>query len=139
MTTRIVREAKAIYAALDDKEALKRGPIFIEKDGKPEAVLLSIEAYLELTAQQEFDEWRREQLSRTQVDHDAFERMLPELLKEHRGEWVAIHQGQVVSISKHFGELVQQVRDSGHQTFYIQRIQESLRVIELPFEVIGRA
>ena len=32
--------------------------------------------------------WRREQ--------EAFRRLLPELLKTHRGEFVAIHEGQVV-------------------------------------------
>src|ERR1700720_3292371 len=34
------------------------------------------------------DKWRREQR--------AFRRLLPELLKTHRGQYVAIHEGQVV-------------------------------------------
>ena len=34
------------------------------------------------------DKWRSEQR--------AFRRLLPELLKTHRGQYVAIHQGQVV-------------------------------------------
>jgi hypothetical protein len=33
------------------------------------------------------DKWRREQ--------QAFRRLLPELLKTHRGQYVAIHEGQV--------------------------------------------
>lgn len=34
------------------------------------------------------DKWRREQ--------QAFRRLLPELLKTHRGQYVAVHEGQVV-------------------------------------------
>lgn len=34
------------------------------------------------------DKWRREQR--------AFRQLLPELLKTHRGKYVAVHEGQVV-------------------------------------------
>ncbi len=138
MSTRVVREPKALYAALEDAQALKQGPIFIEKDGKPAAVLLSIDEYRALTMQRDLDVWRQEQLDLTQADHEAFERMLPDLLKEHRGEWAAFHQGQVIGIGQDFGELVHQLRDGGYPLFYIQKIQEAPRLVELPFEVIDR-
>ena len=138
MSTRVIREPEALYAALEDTQALKQGPIFIEKDGHPQAVLLSIDEYRALTAQRDFDAWRQEQLHQTQADHEAFERMLPDLLKEHRGEWAAFHQGQVVGVGKDFRELVHKMRDGGYPTFYIQKIQTAPRVIELPFEVTGR-
>ncbi len=38
MADKAIREAQALYAVLEDKDALKRGPIFIEKDGRTEAV-----------------------------------------------------------------------------------------------------
>lgn len=227
MTTIAIHESKALYAALEDPEALKQGPVFLEKDGQPTAVLLSMEEYRKLTGTAEREDriekdlapnrsekeayqkmlpellkehrgkwvaihqgkvvalsadkesvlqeiaekryrlvylqqvqeeprtadiphlelvdqrkpatWREEQLSLTQADHDAFLRLLPELLKDHRDEWVAIHQSQVVAFGGEFGELVEQLRARGYRRFYVQKVQESLRVIQLPLEVISRA
>ena len=159
MTTIAIHEPKAVYAALEDQEALKHGPVFLEKDGQPMAVLLSIEAYSQLAGKTKSDEWvetadiphleladrrppltwREEQLRLTRADHDAFLRLLPELLKEHRGEWVAIHQSRVVALGYEFGELVEKMREDGYQDFYVQKIGETLRTIELPLEAASRA
>ncbi len=227
MTTIAIHESKALYAALEDPEAIKQGPVFLEKDGQPTAVLLSMEEYrkltgtakredrvekdlapiisekeayqrmlpellkehrgkwvaihqgqvvassadkesvlqeiaekryrlvylqqvqdeprtadiphLELLDQRKLATWREEQLRLTQADHDAFLRLLPDLLKDHRDEWVAIHQGQVVTFGREFGELIEKMHEDGYQDFYVQKIQESLRVIELPLEIISRA
>ncbi len=227
MTTIAIHESKALYAALEDPEALKQGPVFLEKDGQPTAVLLSMDEYRKLTGTSEREDWaakelaplqpeieayqkmlpellkehrgkwvaihqckvvalsedkesvlqeitqkrygpvyveqvqaeprtadiphlelldrrtpatwREEQLRLTQADHDAFLRLLPDLLKDHRDEWVAIHQTEVVAFGRDFGELVEKMHEDGYQDFYVQKIQESLRVIELPLEIISRA
>lgn len=34
------------------------------------------------------------------AEYDAFEKMLPELLTSHRGEFVAIHEGRVVAVAQ---------------------------------------
>ena len=132
MTDRIVREAKALYAALEDKEALKRGPIFIEKDGQTEAVLLSIERYQELTGKSDFELWTEQQLAPLRPEIEAYQHLLPELLKEHEGEWVAIHNGKVLEISSNHTEMAHRLMQQGIYPLYIERIQKEPRVADIP-------
>lgn len=132
MTTRIIREAKAIYSALQDKEALRRGPVFIEKDGQTEAVLLSIDRYRELVGESELDQWVKDQLAPLQPEIETFQKMLPELLKKHRGEWVAIHNGKVLEISPEHAEMSHRLTQQGLYPLLIRRIQEKPRILEAP-------
>ena len=38
---------------------------------------------------------------------DAYQQMLPELIKTHRGEWVAVHHGQIVALAPERSEVIQ--------------------------------
>ena len=58
------------------------------------------------------DKWRSEQR--------AFRRLLPEVLKTHRGQYVAIHQGQVVES----GPVKSDVAGRAYARFERQRYQE---------------
>ena len=62
MPDKIVREPQALYAVLQDKDALKHGPIFIEQDGEAAAVVLSIERYRELIGEAQPERWIEQQL-----------------------------------------------------------------------------
>jgi hypothetical protein len=132
MADKVVRELQALYAVLEDKEALKRGPIFIEKDGKAEAVVLSIERYRELIGEAQADLWIEQQVARLQLEIDAYQQLLPELLNEHRGEWIAIHQGQIVALGPDRSEVIRLVQEHRYDPVYIDYIQERPRVVDIP-------
>mgnify|MGYP001600209941 CR=1 FL=1 len=139
MTTRVLSEPQAIYAALEDREALRRGPIFIERDGQTEAVLLSIERYRELADERGTDSWTQKMLAELQPEIEAYQRLLPELLKEHRGEWVAIHNGEVLEISPDPANMSHRLTKQGIRPLLIREIREKPRVIDIPsFEIVSR-
>jgi len=132
MSSKIIREPGNIYAALEDKTALKRGPIFIEKDGKTEAVLLDIEQYRKLVRHQEFAGRTEEMLAPLQPEIEAYQRMLPALLKSHPGKWVAIHDGKVLETSDDPAEMSHRLMQQGIYPLYIEKIQPEPRVFNLP-------
>lgn len=136
MPTHVIHEPKALYAALEDKELLRRGPVFIERNGKPEAVLMSVDHYNALVQSQEYDRWRLEQLSRTQANHEAFLRLLPGLLQVHGGKWVAVCNEQVIGVGTSYAEACQRADRAGCRNFYSQKVQEIPRILDLPLEVV---
>ncbi len=132
MADKVVREPQALYAVLEDKEALKHGPIFIEKDGEAAAVVLSIERYRELIGETRPELWIEQQLARLQPEMAAYRQMLPELLQEHRGEWVAVHHGQIVALAPERSEVIRLVQERHDDPVYIDRVQEQLRAVDIP-------
>lgn len=132
MADKVIREPQALYAVLQDKEALKHGPIFIEKDGEAEAVVLSIERYRELIGAAQPERWIEQQLARLQPEMNAYQQMLPELLKTHRGEWVAVHHGQIIALNPDRAEVIRLVQERHSDPVYIDRIQEQVRSVDVP-------
>ena len=132
MADKIIREPQALYAVLQDKDALRHGPIFIEKDGEAAAVVLSIERYRELIAGAQPDLWLEQQLARLQPEMAAYQRLLPELLKEHRGEWAAVHSGQIVALAPDRSEVIRLVQERRYDPVYIERVQEQMRTADMP-------
>ena len=132
MTTIAIHEPKALYAALENLETLRREPIFFEKDGKPEAVLLSIERYRELVGQPRRDDWVEKELAPIRSEMEAYQKMLPELLEEHRGKWVAIYQGKVVVLNSNKQVVINEVVEKRYQHVYIELIQEGPRIVQIP-------
>ena len=132
MADKVIREPQALYTVLQDKDALKQGPIFIEKDGQMEAVVLSIERYRELIGESQRDRWIEQQLAQLQPEMAAYQQMLPELLKEHRGEWVAVHHGQIVAADHNRAEVIRLVQERRYDPVYIDHVQEQMRAAEIP-------
>lgn len=132
MTTIAIREPKALYAALENRETLKQGPIFLEKDGQPTAVLLSIEEYGKLAGRAEREEWVERELAPIKPEIEAYQKMLPELLKEHRGEWVAVHRGKIVALSPDKDRVLRKIIEKQYKPVYFQLIQEGSRIVQMP-------
>jgi hypothetical protein len=62
----------------------------------------------------------------------AFRRLLPELLKAHRGEWVAIVNEQAVEFGPDFSSVILRVRERfGQRPVYVQEILEKPRGYKL--------
>lgn len=139
MSSKIIREPGSIYAALENKAILKQGPVFIEKDGRPEAVLLDIDQYRKLVRRQEFAKRTEEMLAPLQPEIEAYQQMLPELLKSHPGKWVAIHNGKALEISDDPAEMSHRLMQQGIYPLYIEKIQPEPRVFALPsIKIVSR-
>ncbi|TEU21796.1 MAG: type II toxin-antitoxin system Phd/YefM family antitoxin [Anaerolineales bacterium] len=127
-----LKEAQATYSLSLDKTDLAQGPIILEHEGEPVAAIIGIEDYRRLVAGQDDDTWRQEQLQRLQPEREAFQRLLPELLKTHKGQFVAIHKGKMVDADTDNRELAKRIYARKLFPVYIQLVSEKPRVIELP-------
>lgn len=44
-------------------------------------------------------------------EHDEFQKQLPELMKRHHGEYIAMHDGKIVAVNKNRNQLLQIVME----------------------------
>lgn len=129
--TMTLKEAQAAYSLAIDASRIKEGPIFVEHEGQPVAVIMSIEDYKQHPSG-EFDSWRQEQLQRLEPNRTAFQRLLPELLKTHKTQFVAIYEEEVVDSDPDRAALVQRTRAQGYRPIYIQKVTQEPRIVEFP-------
>lgn len=127
-----LKEAQATYSISLDKADLEQGPIILEREGEPVAAIISIKDYRRLAAGRDDDTWRQEQLQRLEPNRTAFQRLLPELLKIHKGQFVAIHKGEMVDADTDSRELAKRIYARKLFPVYIQLVSKQPRVIELP-------
>ncbi len=126
-TTMTLKEAQATYALTIETSQANEGPIFVEHEGRPVAVILSVEDY-----EQRSDAWQQEQLQRLEPNRSAFRWLLPELLRTHKGQFVAIYRGRLIDADSERVALVQRTRGRGYRPVYIQKVTPEPRIIELP-------
>jgi hypothetical protein len=123
MITRTLREVSAPYTVNADDEAIGRDTIVIRRNGEPIAVVLPFVEYQALLAQPLSSDLGFEQ------ERAAFQRLLPELLKTHRGEWVAIVDGQPVEFGPDFSSVIAPVRQRfGQRPVYVREVSEQARI-----------
>jgi len=65
--TMTLKEAQAAYSLAIDASQVKQGPIFVEHEGRPVAVIISIEEY-EQRFPAQYDAWRQERLKQHASD-----------------------------------------------------------------------
>lgn len=158
MTTHTLREVNAPYTVDPDDEAIERETIIIQRNGEPVAVMAPVtDGQLTetlVTAPDgrvlggilppgEYDDYRQWRERQTQApapaptspeaiverEYAAFQRLLPELLKAHRGEWVAIVDEQPVQFGPDFKSVILPVRQRfGKRPVCVQEIRETPRV-----------
>ena len=128
-----LKEARAKYSISLNKTDLAQGPLILEHEGEPVAVVVPIAEYREFEAWRERhiaplpspdDEWER--------DRQAFEVMRGELLKTHKGQFVAILNNQVVDADVEIGTLAKRVYARfGYRPIYMQKVTEQPRVARI--------
>ncbi|HID87820.1 MAG TPA: hypothetical protein EYP55_10670 [Anaerolineae bacterium] len=131
-----LKETKAPYSLSFDEGQLGEETVIIERDGQPVAALVPFHEY------QEFARWRAREvpphlkpaeLEQFERDRIAFERMREELLKTHRGQFVAILDGEVVDADPDQGELARRVYARfGYRPIYMDEVREKPRIYEFP-------
>lgn len=131
-----IREAQAPYHLAVDDEALAGEPVILEHEGRPLAAIVSMAEFEAFSAWRQNEEKRRRHLADIEAfeaERTAYENMKAELLQTHRGEVVAIYQGQVVEVGADIGETLDRVYDRfGYVPCYVQRVEESSPVYKFP-------
>jgi antitoxin (DNA-binding transcriptional repressor) of toxin-antitoxin stability system len=128
-----LKETRTTYSLSLDETQLGQEPIIIKRGDQPLAVLIPIEKYREFVAWQESRAERHRQLSALQKEREAFHRLRDQLLKTHRGQFVAVLDGQVVDSDVDNCKLAQRVYNKfGYVPIYIQRVEEKPTVYDIP-------
>lgn len=128
-----LKETRTTYSLSLDETQLGQEPVIIEREGQPLAAIIPIEKYREFVAWQESRTERHRQLSALQKEREAFHQLRDQLLKTHRGQFVAVLDGQVVDSDADNCELARRVYNKfGYVPIYIQRVEEKPTVYEIP-------
>jgi hypothetical protein len=126
MATHTLKEVSVPYLVNADDEAIGRDTIVIRRNGEPVAVVIPFAEYQAMMAQPLPDDLGFER------ERAAFQRLLPELLQAHRGEWVAIVDGQPVEFGPDFSSVIAPVRQRfGQRSVYVHEISEQTRIYKI--------
>jgi hypothetical protein len=139
VTEGIVREVAAPYTVISTDEGIGRDTIIIQRNGEPVAAILPYSLYQQLMIAHSGD-WRPPSMHDDPFVHEraAYERLLPELLKSHRDEWVGFVDEQPVAYGPDFSAVAGQLRRRfGLRPIYVRHITDARRVyrIESPHRV----
>jgi hypothetical protein len=136
MKTLTLKEAQAPYNVALDDILLSDEVVILEKDGQPVAAVVPMAEYAAFQAWREAEkrrQVRQAEESAIEQEHAAFERMLPELLKQYQGQAVALYKGQVVAVGDDKMDLWSQVRQKlGPVPVYVQKVEYPPRVYKMP-------
>ncbi len=133
-----LKETQATFSVSLDKAQSVDEPVYIERNGKPWAVLVPVAQYEQLVASHSDlasaadSVWCHAQLAHLRVERETFQRLLPELLKSHAGKFVAIKGNQVMDSDPDEPALVKRTRDNSLRPIYIERVTATPTIIELP-------
>ena len=127
-----LKDSPATYAAAIEQFKTTNEPLVVEQDGKPFAVVIPYAEYLklaELREREKNEAWLAQQHQIIRQEEAAFERMKPELLKTHKGKFVAIHDGQLVDFDDNESTLAKRVYARfGYRTILMTEVTETPRV-----------
>lgn len=137
-----LKESHAPYILTLEEEALSQEPLILERDGEPVAAVIPIAEYEAFRAWRESRDWeekRRKDLEAFERERRAFERLKPELLRTHRGQCVAILNGQVVESGSDKIEVLDRVYERfGYRPVYVQWVEEQPRIYKVPHRKVMR-
>ena len=73
------------------------------------------------------------ELTKGEREYQAFLRLLPQLLSTHRGQYVAVHEGQVVDSDTDDIALIQRVHARvGYVPIHVGLVTDPLPVVRIP-------
>jgi len=131
-----IREARTRYGLSLDEARLAKGPVIIERQGKPFAAIIPFAEYETYKAWREREKQaavRRAHLQKFEREREAYLRLKPQLLQTYRGQFVAIHEGKVADMDQDNHELVKRIIERyGNEPVYIQLVAEEPRTFEIP-------
>jgi hypothetical protein len=126
MAAQPLKEVSVLHTVDAEDEAIGRDTIVIRRSGEPVAVVVSFAEYQVVAAQPLPGDLGFEQ------ERAAFQRLLPELLQAHRGEWVAMVDGRPVEFRPDFSSVIVPVRRRfGQRPVYVREISEQARICKV--------
>jgi PHD/YefM family antitoxin component YafN of YafNO toxin-antitoxin module len=144
MKTLTLKEAQALYNALTDDQATLE-PVLVERDGKPIGVFVPMAEYEAFRAWRESEHDRQPASTHNEAfqrEAAAFERMMPELLRQYRNRVVAIYNGQVVEVgseNESVADVAMRVYERlGYISVYVHRVEETPRIYKISSPQIVR-
>ena len=132
--TLIIKENTAAYQLPELTEPVTE-PLVIQRDGQTLGVLISAEDYRRvapLIAHEPASPWIEEQTRLIKLEIEAYERMKPELLKTHKGLFVAIFNGKFIDSDTDESKLAERVYSQhGYRTMLITEVEETPKVYQM--------
>jgi hypothetical protein len=128
-----LKESQAPYTLTIGEEDLSEEPLVLERDGEAVAAVIPMAEY------EAFRAWREATQRETgfQQDMEAFEQLKSELLRTHRGQWVAIQRGEVIEIGPDRSQVLDRVYSKlGYVPVYVQQVEEKPKVYKLPHRTV---
>jgi hypothetical protein len=127
MTTHTLKDVSVPYTVNAEDEAIGRDTIVIRRNDQPIAVVLPYAEYEELLQRPAVGSVGDNPIF--ERERAAFQRLLPDLLRTHRDEWVAIVDGQPVQFGPDFSSVIVPVRQRfGQRPIYVHKISEEPRL-----------
>ncbi|MBI5715131.1 MAG: hypothetical protein HZC38_17170 [Chloroflexi bacterium] len=137
----VIREAQTPYIVSPNDEALGRETIIVQRNGEPFVAVMPYAEYQQLMAVNTV----APSVSSSddpifERNRAAFQRQLPDLLKTHRGKWVAIVNEKVAVIGDSSAWVIEEViRKLGNVRVYVQEVLETRRVYRISGPRVVRA
>ena len=133
--TLILKEHTAGYNVLSELTEPVTEPLVIKRDGQTLGVLISAEDYRKvapLIGHESASPWIEEQTRLIKLEIEAYERLKPELLKTHKGKFVAILNGEFIDSDASESELAERVYDKhGYRTILITEVEETRKIYHM--------
>ncbi len=127
-----LHETPAEYATAIAQVQESGETLLVEQAGKPSVAVVPLAEYERLVAQRGVEQktaWREEQEQIFNREQAAFARMKPELLKTHRGKFVAIHNERLVDSDADEFALANRVYDKfGYRTILMTPVVDKERI-----------
>jgi hypothetical protein len=114
----IDREGDMVYVAMKEADFRVLEEWLAHQTQRSEEIVTDEETRLA-------EEYEQEQRALLAPEIEAYKKMLPELLKMHKGKWVAIHRGRLASVADDRATLLKYVRQVyPHQAIYCVLVEE---------------
>ena len=124
-----LREVGTPYTINPNDESLTSEPLLIRRNGEEWVVLaMRYEDYQRWLAQQPTPPKRETDFERNRA---AFQKLLPDLLKQHEGQWVAIVNEQAAAFAPSANKVLEKVSPLGDAPLYIQEVRAQPRIYKM--------
>lgn len=124
-----LREVRTPYTINPNDESLTSEPLLVRRNGEEWVVLaMKYEEYQRWLAQKPTPPKHEIDFERNRA---AFQRLLPDLLKQHDGQWVAIVNEQAAAFAPNANQVLEKVAALGDVPLYIQEVRAQPHVYKM--------
>jgi hypothetical protein len=124
-----LREVRTPYTINPNDESLTSEPLLIRRNGEEWIVVaMRHEDYQRWLAQNPTPSKHETDFERNRA---AFKKLLPDLLKQHEGQWIAIVNEQAAAFATSANQVLEKVGALGDVPLYIQEVRAQPRIYKM--------